>query len=96
MPKSIRARSSNNDNSVPTANPAGHDTTFANQLKQLVSASVVYTKDVILAAIKEDYVPETSNENLDLLGSVLSLPPPSDAASKVDNDPPVILNNDIT
>ena len=63
MPKSIRARSSNNDNSVPTSNPAGHDTTFANQLKQLVSASVVYTKDVILAAIKEDYVPETSNEN---------------------------------
>ena len=42
------------NNSVPTANPAGHDTTFANQLKQLVSASVVYTKDVILAAIKED------------------------------------------
>ena len=95
MPKSIRARSSNNDNSVPTSNPAGHDTTFANQLKQLVSASVVYTKDVILAAIKEDYVPETSNENLDLLGSVLSLPPPSDAASKVDNEPPVILNNEI-
>ena len=95
MPKSIRARSSNNDNSVPTANPAGHDTTFANQLKQLVSASVVYTKDVILAAIKEDYVPETSNENLELLGSVLSLPPPSDAASKVDNEPPVILMDEI-
>ena len=29
MPKTIRARAANNSNEIPTANPAGHDTTFA-------------------------------------------------------------------
>ena len=47
------------------ANPAGHDTTFANQLKQLVTASVVYTKDVILTTVTTDYEPTTSQEDLE-------------------------------
>ena len=67
MVKTIRARPGNNSNDIPTANPAGHDTTFANQLKQLVNASVVYTKDVILSAVTTDYEPTTSPEDLELL-----------------------------
>ena len=95
MPKTIRARAANNDNVIPTANPAGHDTTFANQLKQLVTASVVYTKDVILSAVTTDYEPTTSQEDLELLNNVLDLPPPDQTADKVDNTPPVIFNDEI-
>ena len=95
MPKTIRARAANNSNDIPTANPAGHDTTFANQLKQLVTASVVYTKDVILSAVTTDYQPTTSQEDLELLNNVLDLPPPDQTAQNVDNTPPTIFNEEI-
>ena len=95
MPKTIRARAANNDNIIPTANPAGHDTTFANQLKQLVTASVVYTKDVILSAVTTDYEPTTSQEDLELLNNVLDLPPPDQTAQNVDNTPPTIFNEEV-
>ena len=95
MPKTIRARAANNSNEIPTANPAGHDTTFANQLKQLVTASVVYTKDVILSAVTTDYEPTTSQEDLELLNNVLDLPPPDQTAQNVDNTPPTIFNEEI-
>ena len=46
MTKTIRARAATNDDGIQTFNLAGHDNTFSAQLKQLVTASVVYTKDV--------------------------------------------------
>ena len=96
MPKTIRTRSGNlGDDIFTTSNLAGHDTTFASQLQQLVTASVVYTKDVILSSVTTDYVPTTTQEDLELLNNVLDLPPPDQTAQNVDNTPPTIFNEEI-
>jgi len=94
MPKTIRSRTANNGNTLPISNVAGHDT-FSEQIKQLINASIVYTKDVILSSVITDYETTTTQENLAILNNILNLPHPKLTSENIYNTPPVIFNNEI-
>ena len=95
MPKTIRAR----DNGAGTfllpisSNPAGHINPASEALIQLVNASVVYTKDVILTTVTTDYEIETTQEDLDLLNEVAPFPDIQQVIQPKDTTPPDILND---
>ena len=95
MPKTIRAR----DNGAGTfllpisANAAGHINPASEALIQLVNASGVYTKDVILTTVTTDYEIETTQEDLDLLNEVAPFPDIQQVIQPKDTTPPDILND---
>ncbi len=98
MTKTIRSRDNGAGSFILplSSNPAGHTNPLTESLKQLLNASVIYTKDVILTTVTTDYEIETTQENLDLLNEVSNFPNIEDVLNPPDTTSPDILNNNIT
>ena len=98
MTKTIRSRGNGAGSFILplSSNPAGHTNPLTESLKQLLNASVIYTKDVILTTVTTDYEIETTQENLDLLNEVSNFPNIEDVLNPPDTTSPDILNNNIT
>ena len=97
MTKTIRSRDNGAGSFILplSSNPAGHTNPLTESLKQLLNASVIYTKDVILTTVTTDYEVETTQEDLDLLNEVANFPNIKDVIPPNDTIHPDILNNNI-
>jgi len=97
MPKTIRSRNNGSGSYILplSSNPTGHTNPVSESLKQLLNASVIYTKDVILTTVTTDYEIETTQEDLDLLNEVAIFPNIEDILPQPDTINPDILNNNI-
>ena len=98
MTKTIRSRDNGAGSFILplSSNPAGHTNPLTESLIQLLNASVIYTKDVILTTVTTDYEIETTQEDLDLLNEVTNFPNIEDVLNPPDTTSPDILNNNIT
>lgn len=95
MTKTIRSRDNGGGSFLLpiSSNQTGHVNPAADALIQLVNASVVYTKDVILTTVTTDYEIETTQENLDLLNEIAPFPDIQQVIQSKDTTPPDILND---
>ena len=95
MPKTIKSRDNGGGTSILPNNITGHVNPATESLIQLINASVIYTKDVILTTVTTDYEIETTQENLDLLNTVAPFPNVEDVVKPADTQNPDILNDNI-
>ena len=95
MPKTIKSRDNGGGTFILPNNITGHVNPAAESLIQLINASVIYTKDVILTTVTTDYEIETTQENLDLLNTVAPFPDIEDVVRPPDTQNPDILNDNI-
>lgn len=97
MPKTIRSRNNGSGSAILSlsSNQSGHINPINESLKQLINASVIYTKDIILTTVTTDYIIETTQENLDLLNEIAPFPNVEDVIKKPDEIAPDILNENI-